>query len=132
MNNSKTLRKTLLCSKGGKHDAGHDGIFHFELTVFEGRRFLKGTEKAGQYDRVGMGSSDVTVRWQGDTNNAEYAPRIIFSLENSRSARLGARVTKAAAAIRARYQDVTRESLIEQLGATVVTYIDLFTYEKAA
>jgi len=123
-------RKTLLARKGERFDTGPDDIFKFELMVFEGNRHLAGTKLAGQYDRLGY--TEVLVTWQGDSRTPSYAPRISFDLESTGASSVAAKVVRAVKAIRARHEDVTRDRLIAQLGATVVEYSQMFTYRAVA
>jgi len=130
----KAKRQTLLVVASGRHESGLHGIWHTEAHFFFGQKFLAGSERAGKYDRVGLSSSEVRVRWQHDTGNpGDYAPVIRFDLEYSQARKLGQRIMKAAATIRERHEEITREALIAELKATRVTHAgDAWTWEPVA
>jgi len=117
----KAKRQTILVFASGRLQSMVPDIWHTEATFFMGHRYLPGSGLAGKYDKTWLGG-DVIVRFQHDTKNTEdYAPRVSFDLGNEQARKLAQRVMRAAQTIRARYEDVTRDRLIAELGALVVT-----------
>jgi hypothetical protein len=117
----KAKRQTLLVSVSGRHGTSVPDIWHTEINFFYGHRYLPGSGLVGKYDRPWL-HGNVCVRFQHDTKNSEYAPRISFDLEDAGARKLSRRVVRAAEAIRKRYEDIGQDNLIAELGAVRVTY----------
>lgn len=122
-------RQTILVVKTGRHDSGVSDIWHTEAIFFFGRKYKMGSGLAGKFDRCGLSDAEVRVRFQHDNKNQDYAPEIIGSLENAQSRVLMTKVLKAAGELRERYQDITRDQLVAELGAVEVKRdTDMWTF----